>query len=134
MKDLPTHQHILLFEYKSLVALMFFDVLPLFLEQFDHRSFLILFYFEYLAQRHQIFILLLSKVDFEARQFDAQYLLMFLFVFLVIDDKVHIVDDREDSLPHSAILKGVALLHEGIIPQKSRIYHHWVLFVFVCAV
>lgn len=124
MKNLPTHQSLLFFKDKSLINFIFFNLLSLLLQELDHWSFLILFNFEYFGQRHQIFILLLSKINSKAWQFYIEYLFIFILIPLIIDHKIHIVDNWVDSLFHSAIFESIALFDKGIVPQKRRIDYH----------
>lgn len=124
MVFLPAHQSVLFLHYASLVVLVALNLLPLLLQQFQHRSLLALLDLKHLCQRHQILVLLLGKVDPKTWKVNAQHLLVFVLELLISNGEVHIVYQRKYSFPHSAIFKLVTLLHEGVVPQKSRTDNH----------
>jgi len=78
--------------------------------------------------------LFLCKVHLEARKVDAKNFLIFVLELLIGYGEIHVIDQRKYFFAHSAILEFVTLFHEGIVPQKSRVYHHWKFLKTLAAV
>ena len=93
MKLSPAHQSLMLFQNGAFVCLVIVDYLPLFFQHFYHTSLLLFLNLEDLRQRHQIFILVLGEIDLKAGQLDIQNLFLYFFEDLVVDLKVHIIDE-----------------------------------------
>lgn len=117
----------MLLEYRPFKIFILFDLFPLLFQYLNHSPLLVLFNLKNFSQRHQIFILFLSKIDLKTRQIYSDNLFVFVLIFLIVYLEINIIHQRINTFFQSTVFEIVALFDKRVITQESRIYNHWIL-------
>lgn len=115
------------------MCFLIFNLFSFFFEQFQHGLLLIVLDLKNFSQGLEVIVLLLGEVYLETWQIDVQDLFVFGTITLVGYHEVHVAYDRVNALTHAAVLQGVALFHEGVVPEEGRTDNHWELLVISCS-